>query len=244
MRVPGWLRHPVAAVSLTWLVYGILWTQQSFAYLARRGRLGDQSWLSIARGDMLSALIWALLTPVVFFAAKVFPLRQTWLAARAVVYVILAALVSVMHAGIWQQISHPEMSLLSSQFQSTFVVGFLIFFAIAAVGHRRALGEWLRRREAAATALRIELANAQLRAAKLQAIPPVLLRSLDGIAETVRRDASLTERQLTRLADYLRVALECSDDRGITPERELALEAALVALRKTGIYSDDLTLSA
>ena len=58
---------------------------------------------------------------------------------------------------------------------------------------------------------------------KVQEIPPILLRSLDGIADGIGRDSSLTERQLTRLADYLRLALECTDERGITPERERAL---------------------
>ena len=78
----------------------------------------------------------------------------------------------------------------------------------------------------------------------MQAIPPVLLHSLDGIAETVRRDPALTERQLTRLADYLRLALECTDERGMTPERERALDSAVAALRDSGAYSLDLTLIA
>jgi LytS/YehU family sensor histidine kinase len=106
------------------------------------------------------------------------------------------------------------------------------------------LATWLRSREADAAALSAELAAAQIRAAKLQAIPPVLLQSLDGIAKTVRRDPSLTERQLTRLGDYLRLALECTDSRGVTPEREHALDAAVAALRDSGAYSHDLTLSA
>ena len=70
----------------------------------------------------------------------------------------------------------------------------------------------------------------------------MLLQSLDGIAKTVRRDPALTERQLTRLGDYLRLALECTDARGITPERERALDAAVAELRDSGAYS--LTLSA
>ena len=117
-------------------------------------------------------------------------------------------------------------------------------FIIVAVAHRKVLVDWLRTREAAARALRAELERAQQRAAKLQLIPPILLGSLEGIAETVRRDPVQTERQLTRLADYLRIALECSDERGITPERERALENALAALRQSGAYSLDFTMSA
>src|SRR5262249_56236079 len=97
---------------------------------------------------------------------------------------------------------------------------------------------------AGAGALRTELAAAQVRAGKLQGIPQVLLHSLDGIAKTARRDPALTERQLTRLADYLRLALEYSDDQGMTPDRERALDFAVAALRESGAYSMDLTLSA
>ena len=72
----------------------------------------------------------------------------------------------------------------------------------------------------------------------------MLLQSLSGIADTVRRDPDLTEKQLARLADYLRLALECTDARGITPERERALEAAVATLRETGAYTLTLTGSA
>ena len=76
---------------------------------------------------------------------------------------------------------------------------------------------------------------------KVQEIPPILLLSLDGIADAVGRDPSLTERQLTRLADYVRLALECTDERGITPDRERALHAAVVELETIGAYSLTLT---
>jgi hypothetical protein len=125
-----------------------------------------------------------------------------------------------------------------------YMVDVVIFLVLATIGHRRVLLGWLHAREAASAALTTELAVAQARAAKLQAIPPVLLHSLDGIADTARRDPALTERQLTRLADYLRLALECSDDLGMTPDRERALDFAVAALRESGAYSMDLTLSA
>ena len=84
---------------------------------------------------------------------------------------------------------------------------------------------WLRSREAAAAALSAELAaraDARRKAAGDSA-------RAAAIARRNRRSPcaaipQLTERQLTRLADYLRLALECTDERGITPERERALD--------------------
>ncbi|HMA23155.1 MAG TPA: sensor histidine kinase [Gemmatimonadaceae bacterium] len=244
VRVPNWLRHPAVAIGLGWLICGMLWTQQSFIYLVLRDRLGASSWSSIAGVNLLSALIWALLTPAVLLIAKRFPLHRDHVGVRALAYLGLAAGVTLAHIFTWQRLTAPQLPILSSAFTTTFAVDFVLFFLLVAVGHRGVLIEWLRTREAAADALHTELADAQQRAAALQSVPPILLRSLDGIAETVRQDPALTERQLTRLADYLRVALECSDDRGITPERVLALDAAVVALRQTGAFSLDLTLSA
>lgn len=243
VRVPAWLRHPAVAISLVWLICGMLWTQQSFIYLMLRNRLGE-SWLSIARTDLLSALIWAVLTPIVLFIAARFPLRGSRVVARLLAYVALAPIVTLLHVFAWQRLTSPQIPIFSPAFTSTFAVDFVVFCVLVAVGHRGLLIEWLRTREAAAASLRAELSDAQQRAAKLQLVPPILLRSLDGIAESARRDPALTERQLTRLADYVRIALECSDERGVTPERELALEDAVAALARTGAFSPDLTMSA
>jgi two-component system LytT family sensor kinase len=244
LRVPAWLRHRALAIGIAWLICGMLWTQQSFLYLMLRDRLGATTWRSIAGVDMLSALIWALLTPVVLLVTKRFPLRRDVAYGRALLYGALAAVTTMTHVFLWQRLTAPTTPMFSSAFTSTFAVDFVLFFVLVTVGNRGVLIDWLRTREASAMALHAELTEAQQRAAKLQSVSPILLRSLDGIAETVRRDPALTERQLTRLADYLRVALECSDARGITPEREIALEAAVAALRETGAFAVDLTMSA
>ena len=241
ISMPAFFRHSVAATIAIWLAWGLGWTQQSFVYLTLRGRLNGATWLSIAKNDMASAVLWALLTPIVFWYSRRFPVRRDGLAWRIGLYTVLAALTVIVHNVVWQRIAAPGSNAFSSPYLMSYVVGFMIVGVLVAAGHRGVLTEWLRARENDAEALRAELDEARERAEKLQAIPPVLLRSLDGIAETAQRDPSLTERQLTRLADYLRLALECTDERGITPERERALDAAVAELRSTGACSLTLT---
>jgi hypothetical protein len=243
-RVPRLFRNPVVSIGVTWLLCGLVWTQQSFVFLAMRGRLGNSSWLSIARNDMSSALVWALLTPLVIAGAKRFPIRPNRLPLRVAGFLLAGALTTTIHVALLQRLTNRVGPLLASEWQLTLIVGFVIYLVLVAIGHRGVLLEWLRAREAASMDLTAAVAAAQARAAKLQAIPPVLLRSLDGIAETVRRDPALTETQLTRLADYLRLALESTDERGMTSDRERALEAAVAALRDSGAYPHDFTLSA
>jgi len=244
IRVPAWLRHRGVVIAGSWFLFGVMWTQQSFLMLMMRGELAGATWLSLAKSDMLSALVWAILTPAVLALTTVFPLgRHNWF-TRGLAYFATGAIVTLVHAEVWRLLVASTIPLISVNYEMTFFVGFLIFCVIAAVGHRQRLIDWIRSREAAAAELRNRLDEAQQRAAKLQSIPPVLLRALDGIAQTARHDPQLTERQLTVLADYLRIALECTDARGVTPERERALEASVVALRHTGAYAHDLTLSA
>jgi signal transduction histidine kinase len=241
LHVPTLLRHRGLTLVVIWIVAGLIWTQQSFAYLSIRGRLGSATWASIAITDMCSAAVWALLTPIVLHFAAVVPLRRTGLAWRGGVYLLFTGIVVSVHHLVWQRVVAPGRSVFTPQNEMSLVVGFLIVCVLIAIGHRDLLRAWLRERESSADRLRAELDVARRRATKLQEIPPVLLHSLDGIADAARRDPALTERQLTRLADYLRLALECSDARGITPERERALTAAVAELEAIGACSTTLS---
>jgi len=244
LHVPRVLQRPWLAIPAVWFVWGLVWTQQSWLYDTLAHRLGSQTWLSIARNDMTSALVWALLTPIILWLVKRMPVRGTRLPARMLGYVAAGIATTIVHVALLQRLTGRAGALFAPEWQMSFIVDFMIFAVLATIGHRGIFVEWLRAREAASAKLTAELSAAQARATKLQAIPPVLLRCLDGIARTVRRDPALTERQLTRLGDYLRLALECTDERGITPERERALDAAVAALRDSGAYSHDITLIA
>lgn len=234
LRMPTLFRHRALASVLFWIAAGLIWTQQSFVYLSIRGRLGSATWTSIAITDMCSAAVWALLAPIVLHLTTVFPLRRSGLAWRSVIYAVFATLIVAIHHLLWQRVVAPNRAVFTLQNEMSLVVGFLIVCVLIAIGHRDLLRAWLRDRESSAERLRAELDEARQRAEKLQQIPPVLLRSLDGIADTARRDPALTEQQLTRLADYLRLSLECTDARGITPERERALAAAVAELEAIG----------
>jgi hypothetical protein len=237
LHVPSLLRHPAVAIPATWLIVGLLWTQQSYVYDMIRHRVGSRSWLQIAAVDMMSALIWALLTPVILSVARRYSLRRGNAVLGGTAWVVAGMITTFVHGAVLQRTTEPAIPLLSSAWVGTFAVGFVIFLILVTIGHRDVFLAWMRQREVDAEILVAELAEAETRATSLRAIPAVLLDALDGIAATVRRDPGLTERQLTRLADYLRLALECGDARGVTLERKSALDAAVIALREIGAHS-------
>jgi two-component system, LytTR family, sensor kinase len=243
-RIPRILTRPAARLALVWSVCAGIWIQQSYIYLLVRHRLDQTTWRSLVGFDLTNALLWALLTPLVLRGVRRFPVRRPRAWLRVLALAAAGFVVTVVHIELLRLLTRQSAPLWSSTFLSNLIVDLGIFGVLVVIAHRAVLAEWLREREADTSALEHELALASDRSAELRRIPPILLQSLDGIAAKVRHDPAATERQLARLADYLRVALECADPQGVTHDRRRRLDAAAVALRDSGAYAPELTRTA
>ncbi|PYP68762.1 MAG: hypothetical protein DMD26_01125, partial [Gemmatimonadetes bacterium] len=227
---------------------GILWTLQSYAYLRIRNRLGHYTLTSLTIHDVTAALLWACLAPAVFAATSRFPLTRSRLRVRAPLYLTATAVLAIVHAAVLLRLFSRQVPLWSADNTNTLILNFLIIGVLVGIGHRRQLSEWLRERELAAATLSAEVRAARLRAARLQCIPPVVLDALDRVIEAVSTTPSprRTEQLLARLGDYLRVAIECSDEQGVTSQRERSLARSLTQLERlvgTTATSSSLTTS-
>ena len=220
---------------------GLLWTVQSYAYLTIRNRLGEYTLLTLARHDVTVALLWAAIAPLVMAVTKRFPLTtMTWF-PRAGAYLLGMAAVAVGHQALLGSIFTPKLPLWSAANANIFILNFLVLAVLVALGHRRQLTEWMRERALSAAALSTELEAARLRAARLQEIPPAVLKALDRVIEAVSARPApsprRTEQLLARLGDYLRVAIECSDEEGITAVREQSLARSLAQFERAAALS-------
>ena len=220
--------------TLIWIGCGLLWTAQSYAYLRIRNRLGSYTLPRLLVHDVLAALLWAAIAPVIFAATGKFPLTRRSIAARLPAYVIGTTALAVGHAAILSRLFTPAATFWSVANTNTFVLNFLILAVLICIGHRRQLIEWMRERERTASLLTAELQTARQRATRMQAIPPVVLSALDRVIAAVGEAPSprRTEQLLARLGDYLRVAIECSDEHGVTGAREQSLARSLAQLER------------
>jgi two-component system LytT family sensor kinase len=243
-RTPRILTHPAARLALVWSVCAGIWIQQSYIYLLVRHRLDQTTWRSLVGFDLTNAFLWALLTPLVLRGVRRFPVRRPRALLRVLALAAAGLVVTVVHIELLRLLTRQSAPLWSSTFLSNLIVDLGIFGVLVVIAHRAVLAEWLREREADPSSLEHEVALANDRSAELRRIPPILLQSLDGIAATVRHDPATTERQLARLADYLRVALKCADPQGVTHDRRRRLDAAAAALRESGAYALELTRTA
>jgi LytS/YehU family sensor histidine kinase len=76
--------------------------------------------------------------------------------------------------------------------------------------------------EVKASELRTQLAQAQLRALKMQLHPHFLFNTLNSISALLHRDAEAADQMVARLGDFLRLTLENSGDQEVTLEQEIA----------------------
>jgi hypothetical protein len=167
---------------------------------------------------------------------------------RAPLYLFGIVAFDVLHAFVMLRVFNPKTPLLSAANTNTFVLNFLVLTVLVAIGHRRQITAWLRERERAVDVLSSELRAARERATRLQSIPPVVLDALERAIQAVSVAPSprRTEQLLARLADYLRVAIECSDDEGLTEPRQQSLARSLAhfeRLARTPIPPSTLTPS-
>lgn len=234
LRIPRLFRRPWVAIAAAWVVFGLLWTQQSISYFTLLH--WRPSWFTLMRVNMAAAVVWALMTPAVLGLSRAVSMRWRSTKIRALVLIPAAFCAALVHVAGVRALARDPVPLFNEAWQSLFVIDFVIFFVLTSLGHRILLLNWLQERETEATALTAELAAAEAQAKKVRGMPAILLNCLESIAETVARDPAATEKQLTRLADYLRIALQRTDERGVTPAREETLDTALQGLRVMDAY--------
>jgi two-component system LytT family sensor kinase len=204
-------RHPPvwALVSAAWLGPAILAAFQAYV----QGRLGNRApatWRSLVweGGDWL---VYALLTPAVFWFARRYPLTRTTLARRVPVHLAAAILLCAAWAGggillSWTLFrSTPYGEGMLGWFFTSLPFGVAVYFAVLGVEHAAFYFLQARTRETQAARLSAQLADARLSALRMQMQPHFLFNTLNAITVIVRdRDTATAARMLEQLGDMLR----------------------------------------
>lgn len=206
--LPAWIRRrPAVAIVLSWITWGLIYTQQSIAYLAFRDRLADRSVLAIAGHDFATAMIWAAFTPVMLIALQAIPIRPRRLIARVGAHALVAIAIAVSQGYLTHVILGDPFAPLSSSGLAAIVWGMLAYAVVIGVGYHREIGDWMRERELADSRLRLRMAEARLHDNTSRTHPRQLVARLEEIAESIGDDPAVAERALVQLSDQLRQTL-------------------------------------
>jgi hypothetical protein len=208
-----------ALVSAAWLGPAILAAFQTYV----QGRLGSRepaTWRSLLweGGDWL---VYALLTPAVFWLARRFPLGRGHVARRVPLHLGAAVLLCAAWAGGGILLSGalfgstPYGGGVASWFFTSLPFGVAVYFAVLGVEHATRYFFEARRGEAL-------LAEARLSALRMQLQPHFLLNSINAITVIVRdRDTGTATRVLEQLGDLLRHVMRADRPAEIALEQEL-----------------------
>jgi two-component system, LytTR family, sensor kinase len=226
-----------ATYFLVWTALGVFSFTQS---LTQKFFSGDPtpSWHYLVSW-LTGVYIWALLTPVILWAGRRFPIeRRNWLRRTALHLSFSMGFAVILLA--WESAVLSSIGVFSSMvkgFLSTFLLLLVIGFHSSIVTYFVVLGiqsgfRYYRqyqererqalRLELRASELQSQLMQAQLGALKMQLQPHFLFNTLNAIMVLVRQQkGEQAEEMLARLSDLLRCVLEDVEAQEVPLRREL-----------------------
>jgi hypothetical protein len=201
-------RWPVGSVSIAWVMWGFLWTQQSIAYLALRGRLGNRSLLDIFAQDFLQTMIWAALTPLMLLMAYLVPITGRRFPLRLAAHAAAAIMLGAAHEWAARRLLAGTALTLDAETITATTWGMLAYAVVLVSAHYGRIRAWMRERDLADASMRVRIAEAELEETYTRARPVQLLDRLEEIAESIQKDGGAADGLLARLGDQLRASHE------------------------------------
>jgi len=242
----------VAAVLAIWTLVGLFrgldrWFSDPF----HRHRL--EFGLSEALAQcLLSAYLWAGLTPaVVALAKRCMPTRRRW-AAPAAALLVAGAAAPLVH-GTAFELAYPflmgfpcvletQIGALAEMLPASFLTELATFWTIVGATWTVTYAHLSRERALRSSQLQTRLARARLEALKTQLHPHFLFNALHSILPLVFRDADAASSTVRRLSDLLRLSLRNEAYDLLPLSRELEILSVYLEIQRTR-FADRLTVA-
>jgi signal transduction histidine kinase len=201
---------------------GLVFSSQSYVYYAVRG--GEVRWLPTLTWVFAEWYSWAALSPLILWLARRYRIeRRSWSRALAI-HLTAGVLFSVAHAALQSAVNQlplgfghaprPFGQLFKYLLLENYSISLLTYCVLVGISHAAEYYRRYRDREAL-------LAQAQLRALKMQLQPHFLFNSLNSISALIGEDRKAAVRMVARLGDFLRLTLANSGDEEISLQQEL-----------------------
>lgn len=223
---PRLSRQAWVFVALAWAATGVYWLGQD--WLVERLRTGKPVPWTMGMVDLVSAVVWLALTPVVLWLARAVRLQRGRLLLALTFHLVAAVLVGALHLWICFSVGVDDRALLLQVNVNPFTLDLCIYFALLAWSHARDFTSWYEARGIAAARTEAAIARSRVDATAIALHTPFLLSVLSSAASMAVVDPARTERVAERLGDLLRTVLR-SVGQGVRTVRDevLLLECCL-----------------
>ncbi len=235
-----------------WSIVGFIFAGVSYtAGLIENNRQLDLGY--VVRLNLIQFYLWGALSPLLFWFSRRYtielrPVRVRKLLLHFVALDLFAGVHQTIHlALLW--LTTPRVRLrfpsIVQCYQAYFGFGFYIDLIIALLitiaVHAFLYYKGFRASESAQAALKAQLAQAQLRALKMQLHPHFLFNTLHSISSLVLEDPPKANSMIARLGDFLRLTLEHSDQQLVTLQDEMEFVRCYLEIEQVR-FGDRLTV--
>jgi len=212
-----------------WTFIGLFYSSQTYlTYLYRQ----PISWPQAFSYALPEWYLWGALSPCIFWLGRRMPIDRK--SAVKNLFVLIPASMVVSFAHLWgntcmQLLIHSKETLsaemLVNSVQSSFLFKFhfeiIVFWVIMGVRYTTDYYRRFREGELRATQLEARLAEAQIRALKMQLNPHFLFNTLHAVTALIHTDPQAADTMIARLSDLLRLALDQAGVQEVALREEL-----------------------
>jgi two-component system, LytTR family, sensor kinase len=214
------------------------WTLVSiiFAGISYAAAIGENNkefgFVSALRLNLVQFYLWAILSPLLFRFSRRFPIEFRFLNLRNLLLyfpalISFAGIHQVLHLAVlwsitprWRQRFPALIDCYRAYFALGFYIDLIIALLIVIAVHALLYYQNFRASELAQSSLKTQLAQAQLRALKMQLHPHFLFNTLHSISSLVLEDPPKANSMIARLGDFLRLTLENSNQQLVSLKEE------------------------
>lgn len=214
------------------------WTLVSiiFAGISYAAAIGENNkefgFVSALRLNLVQFYLWAILSPLLFRFSCRFPIELRPLNVRNLLLyfpalISFAGIHQVIHLAVlwsiaprWRQRFPALIDCYRAYFGFGFYIDLIIALLIVIAVHALLYYQNFRASELAQSSLKTQLAQAQLRALKMQLHPHFLFNTLHSISSLVLEDPPKANSMIARLGDFLRLTLENSNQQLVSLKEE------------------------
>src|SRR5437588_10682207 len=204
--------------------------------------------------NVVQFYVWAVLSPLVFRFSCRFPIELRPLNVRNLLLyfpalISFAGIHQVIHLAVlwsitprWRQKYPALIDCYRAYFAFGFYIDLIIALLIVIAVHTLLYYQSFRASELAQSSLKTQLAQAQLRALKMQLHPHFLFNTLHSISSLVLEDPPKANSMIARLGDFLRLTLENSEQQLVTLKEEIEFLRTYLEIEQVR-FGDRLTVA-
>lgn len=215
-----------------WFFLALLFTPQT--YLTNLRSPTPLTWIGAFLATLLLFEVWAVLTPLVLWLGRRFPLERRRLLRNLAIHLLLSAPVALAHIVLLQLVTGLLLTW-SHSYQppvpiAALLVGLgatdiMVYWGIVAVSHAVNYFRKYQERE-------FRLAQAQLQALRMQLQPHFLFNTLNAIAELVYSDPQAADRCILSMSELLRFSLESHRTQEVALKEEIDFLEKYLTIQK------------